>query len=71
VILAEAQEWARITEAQLRSGIDIIPDAAAEPTSWLLARRIRYIGVPDPAVPAAFWSDECARACPLPVRINM
>jgi hypothetical protein len=29
---AEAQEWARITEAQLRSGVDTIPDAAAEPT---------------------------------------
>jgi integrase len=29
---AEAQEWARITEAQLRSGADTIPDAAAEPT---------------------------------------
>jgi integrase len=28
----EAQEWARITEAQLRSGVDTIPDAAAEPT---------------------------------------
>lgn len=29
---AEAQEWARFTEAQLRSGVDTIPDAAAEPT---------------------------------------
>jgi integrase len=29
---AEAQEWARITEAKLRSGVDTIPDAAAEPT---------------------------------------
>lgn len=29
---AEAQEWARITETQLRSGVDTIPDAAAEPT---------------------------------------
>jgi integrase len=28
----EAQEWARITEAQLRNGVDTIPDAAAEPT---------------------------------------
>ena len=29
---AEAQEWARMTEAQLRSGVDTIPNAAAEPT---------------------------------------
>jgi hypothetical protein len=29
---AEAQEWARMTEAQLRSGADTIPNAAAEPT---------------------------------------
>lgn len=28
----EAQAWARITEAQLRSGVDTVPDAAAEPT---------------------------------------
>jgi len=28
----EAQEWARMTEAHLRSGVGTIPDAAAEPT---------------------------------------
>jgi hypothetical protein len=28
----EAQEWARLVEGRLRSGIDTLPDLAAEPT---------------------------------------